>query len=174
MRSIATTLNEQGEQIVLVALLTGILVVVGLQIVLRTLFSTFIPGAEEFVKFAFVILSWVGAAYAVRKRVHLRMTLVQERLPPVGQISVLVLSNVLFIVLMVVVGYYGIQIVQVQREFGRAILGLPDVKIYWFYMTQPFVVGLVIFRVAQNLREDIELYRSEKAFARGEALFNTE
>ena len=59
------------------AVMTG---VVFLQVIMRYVFSNSLSWSEEFARFTFIWISWVGASYAVREGSHFRVKMFADKL----------------------------------------------------------------------------------------------
>lgn len=52
-----------------------------MQVIMRYLFNNPLIWSEEVARFLFIWQVWIGIAYATRRRSHLRITMVRDRLP---------------------------------------------------------------------------------------------
>jgi TRAP-type C4-dicarboxylate transport system permease small subunit len=81
----------------IVLCLAGMVVLVFGNVVLRYGFNSGITFSEEFSRWLFVWLTFVGAALAMRDHAHLGMDSVVSRLPPAGKKACFVASNLLML-----------------------------------------------------------------------------
>jgi TRAP-type C4-dicarboxylate transport system permease small subunit len=81
----------------IVACLAGMVILVFGNVVLRYGFNSGITFSEEFSRWLFVWLTFVGAALAMRNHAHLGMDSVVSRLPPAGKKACFVVSNLLML-----------------------------------------------------------------------------
>jgi TRAP-type C4-dicarboxylate transport system permease small subunit len=116
-------------------------------------------------------VSWLGASYAVKKRLHLRIEIIQSRLPKTVRYLIITISNLLFAGLIGVITYYLIDVIQVQYETGSTMFGVPAIKKWYLYSVVPPILVLLIIRLLQNVVEDTKNFRTGEQFAESEALF---
>jgi TRAP-type transport system small permease protein len=81
----------------IVACLAGMVILVFGNVVLRYGFNSGITFSEEFSRWLFVWLTFVGAALAMRDHAHLGMDSVVSRLSPAGKKACFVVSNLLML-----------------------------------------------------------------------------
>ena len=86
------------------------------------------------------------------------------RLPYKGQFFCMMVDHLLWIGFAVLVIYYSYDIVYLSYDNFFIVQGTDDVMQWWFYMATPVGFGLVIYRVLQNMFEDIG------RFNRGESM----
>lgn len=154
--------------------MTATIVLIASEVFRRFVLNESTAWGVQVATYLYIIMSWIGASYAVRRRLHLKMDLIQSKFPPRVRISVLVVSNVLFVAMMMIIGYYAFQLVQIQYETGRTMFGVSSVKLWWVYLSVPVASLITTVRVVQNLIEDIRLYRDEGSFVSSKSLFTTE
>ena len=73
-------LEKYFEPVVIVALVSGMTMLIGVQIVLR-LFGASMPEAEEIARYLFVWAMYLSISYAIRDNRHIRISAVIDRLP---------------------------------------------------------------------------------------------
>ena len=80
------------------------------------------------------------------------------RLPYTGQFVCLVTDHLVWLVFSIIVIYFSLQQVQISIDNFAIVQGTDDVMQWWFYLATPIGFGLVMYRVFQNLVEDIRRY----------------
>lgn len=163
--------NDKLEQGLLLVLFTATIVLIASEVFRRFVLNESTVWGVQVATYFYIFMSWIGASYAVRRRLHLKMDLVQSRFPPRLRIAVLVVSNVLFVVLMVLIAYYSLQLVELQHSTGRTMFGVSAVKLWWFYASVPVAAAVTIVRIVQNIVEDVRVYRRDGSFVESESLF---
>jgi len=86
-----------GMRLFIVLCLAGMVILVFGNVVLRYGFNSGITFSEEFSRWLFVWLTFVGAALALRDHAHLGMDSVVSRLGPAGKKACFVISNLLML-----------------------------------------------------------------------------
>jgi TRAP-type transport system small permease protein len=109
-------------------------------IVGRYFFNSPIQWAEEFARYAFIWLVFVAAVVATVRKKHILIDIVVLYLPGKGQTACRALVDLVTLVLMAVMVYYGWVMVKAATQ-PTATLGIPQ---YWVYLAVP-VSGLLIF-----------------------------
>jgi TRAP-type C4-dicarboxylate transport system permease small subunit len=164
-------INEKLEQWLLLFLFTVMMVLIASEVFRRFVLNESTVWGVQVATYLYIFMSWIGASYAVRRRLHLKMDMFQSKFPSRVRIGVLIVSNVLFVVLMGVVTYYCLQLVQLQYETGRTMFGVSSVKLWWFYGSVPVATLITTVRVIQNMMEDVRVYREDGSFVGSEPLF---
>lgn len=107
---------------------------------------------EEFSVFLLVVVTFAGAAVAVRRNRHIRITLVERALPP-GPRRALILFQGLagLIVLGLIVGY-GAQLVWQEYHWQSLSPGL-GVPQWWYLAWLPLLALAMLVRLVQQTRD---------------------
>ena len=96
--NILKLLDEKLEEVFLVIILIAAVVIVAMQVVTRYVFKIPLPWSEEIARYLFLWLTWVGASYATKERKHVSIDLVYEKLPEKGQMICKVITNIIWLV----------------------------------------------------------------------------
>lgn len=110
--------------------------------------------------YLFLWIVWIGCAYNVKIRAHLRFDELRTRMSRPMQFACLMLDSVLWIIFSVIVIIYSVEQVRIARDNFAIVQGTDNVLQWWFYIATPFAFALLIFRVLQNIYEDVKTYRS--------------
>jgi len=132
------------------AVLTGLLVViVTANVFARYVLQIGMTWAEEVTILFFVWVVFLGAYVAYRRRAHLAITFVVDRLPAGARKAAIVLATTLIGLFLVIVVWSGFDLVERTFAFGRltAMLGISAA---WGYLAVP-VSGCLI--LAETLRQ---------------------
>ncbi len=95
------------EEILCVAFLVLMTCIIGIQIALRTM-ALPLSWTEEIARYLFVASVYIGCAVGVKKRKHLKVDAVLLIFHARGQYVLKVISNVLFFIFALILGYYSI------------------------------------------------------------------
>lgn len=134
--------------------------IIFVEVIRRFLFNEQAAWSSTIPIYLFLWIVWVGCAYNVRIRAHLRFDELRTRLPRGGQFACLLLDAVLWIIFSVIVIVYSLEQVLLSYDNFAIVPGTDNVMQWWFYIATPFAFALLIFRVLQNVVEDVRVYRS--------------
>jgi C4-dicarboxylate transporter DctQ subunit len=126
---------------------------------------------EETARYTFVYLTWLGAAYAIKIRAHIRIDLLSNALPPRGQALLNILASVCAIVFACFALYWSLEPVAVSFRFGSVSDGLRITKA-WFLLAVPLGFALVLWRALQSLHIDLSDLRHGSVTTGSEKLFD--
>ena len=126
--------------------------------------------AEETARYAFIYLGYVGTAYAVRERAHIRFDILLQRLPARLHGYVYIFAEVCTLLFAVIALYWSMQSV---LQFIRFEGASPVLRINkaWFVAAVPIGFALVIVRVLQVIWRDVGDLRAGRAVFSGKAMF---
>ncbi len=155
--------NNTEKSVILVCYLamTGIIFV---EVIRRFAFGQQAPWSSTIPIYLFLWVTWIGCAYTAKQRSHLRFEEFRARLPYFGQFCAMVLDHVLWIGFSLMIIYFSVEQVQLSYDNFAIVQGTDDVMQWWFYLATPIAFAMVIFRVSQNLLEDIQRYRNREPF----------
>jgi C4-dicarboxylate transporter, DctQ subunit len=129
-------------------LLSFFVVLLFIQVVMRTVFQNSLTWSEEASRFAFVWFAFLGACYAARLGAHNRVTFQFKFFPKiVGQVSQLVADGV-WLLFNAVMTVKSIEVIQgmIAFPFHSPALDLP---MHYIYMLFPITFILMSIRIIQ-------------------------
>ncbi|MEO7852257.1 MAG: TRAP transporter small permease subunit, partial [Rubrivivax sp.] len=85
MNKVLSALNRDGERWAMLVFYSFCCIVIVQEVVRRYVLNYSSAWGEEAARFAFIYLGWIGAAYAVRERAHIRFDILLQRLAPRGK-----------------------------------------------------------------------------------------
>lgn len=141
--------------------MTGIIFV---EVIRRFAFGQQAAWSSTIPIYLFLWVTWIGCAYTAKKRSHLRFEELRARLPYFGQFCVVTLDHLLWIGFSIIVIYFSAEQVQLSYDNFAIVQGTDDVMQWWFYMATPLAFVLIIFRVMQNLVEDVRRFKKREPF----------
>ena len=136
--------------------------IVFVEVIRRFVFSQQAAWSTTIPIYLFLWITWVGASYNVRIRTHLKFDELRIRLPYVIQFCLQVFDAVLWFIFGIIVVIYSTEQVILARENFMIVQGTDNVLQWWFYVATPAAWVLLLFRVLQNLWEDVKLFRAGK------------
>lgn len=130
----------------------------------RFVFKTQIPWSSSIPIYLFLWVTWIGCSQNVRKRTHLNFNDIRLRMSYKLQYACMWLDALLWITFGAIVLYFSIEQTRLVEMNFAIVQGTDNVMQWWFYLATPFAWALLIFRVLQNLWDDIGRYRRGDAF----------
>jgi TRAP-type C4-dicarboxylate transport system permease small subunit len=169
-RGLVAALDENAERWAMMVFYTFCCVVIVQEVVRRFVLNYSSAWGEEAARYAFIYLGWVGAAYAVRERAHIRFDIVLQRVGPRGRAFLYMFAEVATILFACIALYWSTHTIRQLLEFGGTTPVLRINKA-WFEAAVPIGFGLVIFRSVQNLVRDARDLAAGRPVFAGKAMF---
>ena len=126
--------------------------------------------SQETAQYAFIYLGWIGAAYAVKERAHIRFDILQNKLPEKLHGYIFIAGEIATIIFAIIALRYSMHTIGVLWQFGGATPVLRVSKI-WAEAAVPIGFALIILRSVQSMLRDIADMRAGRAVYKGKALF---
>lgn len=153
-------LDRNLERTVILVAYTVCAGIVAVEVFRRYVLSVQAPWSTTIPAYMFLWLTWIGCAYGIKIRAHLNFGEVRARLPRKVQFALLQLDYLFFILLACVIVYYGIDLLKLQIDNGSVVPGTDTIPQWWFYSATPVGWTLLVFRVIQNMLEDVNAMRT--------------
>ncbi|MDO5103445.1 MAG: TRAP transporter small permease [Lautropia sp.] len=170
MRVLAT-LNAHGERWMMLWLYAYIVLVTAVEVIRRFVLDLSSVWGEESARYAFIYLTWIGAAVAIRNRSHIRIDVLLNALPVRGKAFLNAIAHLCAIIFAGFALYWSIEPVLVSFRFGSVTDGLRITK-GWFLIAVPLGFTLVLARSLEALIHDINDLRHGREARSGEKLFD--
>lgn len=144
---------DKLEERILIGGLWALLTMVFAQVILRYFFNLTLNWIEEVARFLFLWLVWLGAGYVTRLRRHLRVEAFISILSPAARSKVEFMSLMIWIAFAAFLMWTGGQLtwMLLRRNQLSPVLQIP---MGWAYAAVPVGVGLMLFRLLQQLWSD--------------------
>ena len=126
--------------------------------------------SQETAQYAFIYLGWIGAAYAVKERAHIRFDVVQSKLPERLHGYIYMAGEIATIIFAVIALRYSLHTIGTLWQFGASTPVLRVSKI-WAEAAVPIGFSLVVLRSLQALKRDMSDLRAGRPVYKGKALF---
>ena len=170
MRRIIDALDRNAERYLMLTAYVFCCAVIIQDVARRFLLNYSSAWSQETAQYAFIYLGWIGAAYAVKERAHIRFDILQNRLPARLHGYVFIAGEIATIVFAVIALRYSVHTISVLWEFGAATPVLRVSKI-WAEAAVPIGFMLIVLRSMQALHRDISDLRAGREAFKGKALF---
>lgn len=164
-------LNAHGERWMMLWLYAYVVLVTFVEVVRRFVFNMSSVWGEETARYAFIYLTWIGAAVAVRNRAHIRIDILLNLLPTRGKASLNIIASLCTIIFAVFALFWSIEPVLVSFRFGSVTDGLRVIK-GWFLIAVPLGFCLVLLRAIETLIQDVTDLVQGRDSPVGEKLFD--
>lgn len=164
------SLDDNAERWAMLVFYSFCTIVIVQEVVRRFVLNYSSAWGEEAARYAFIYLGWIGAAYAVRERAHIRFDVVLQRLGPRAKAGMLIFAEIATIVFACVALYWSMHTIQTLLKFGAETPVL-RVNKSWFEAAVPIGFSLVIYRSLQGIWRDLKDLRAGRMPFAGKAMF---
>ena len=138
---------DKFEEIVLMVGLILMGLAVALQIFMRYLFNMPLVWSEEFARYIFVWISFIGASYGVRQGAHISMEFFFNKLGLRMRKRVAVSTNILSIAAFAYLIPTAISFTRAQHPIASSAM---DIPMSWLFAAVPIGCALICFRLVIN------------------------
>lgn len=163
-------LDKNAEKFLALWLYLFIVVVIFSEVVRRFVLEFSSLWGEETARYSFIYMVWIGAAMAVKDRLHIRITLLIELLNYRLQNFFSMLASLLGMILAVIAMRYSMEPFLLSIKYQSVTDGLRIVQA-WYLFAVPFGFTLIMVRFTQTLIEDVRLMIANAPPASREKLF---
>lgn len=123
-----------------------------INVVLRYLFNASLTWAGELTVYLFMWSALFGAAYGFKKGIHISVTILLTKLPPVLAKSLLIFSHLITMCYLILICYYGYYLVLLYQEFGEMSVDL-NIPMWIPYLVLPLAFAGASFRAGEKVYE---------------------
>lgn len=148
---------EKWLMIIIYLVMTTIIFV---EVIRRFTTGDQVPWSSTLPPYLFLVMTWLGCAYGVKRRMHLSFGEARSVMPRNMQFFCLSLDAVLWTLFALVVVVTGLrQTINAMANF-QILLGTDNVMQWWFYAFVPGSWVLLVARAFENWSQDLANYRS--------------
>lgn len=134
---------NHAEEFVIVGMFAAMVVIIFIQVIMRYVFDNSLVWSEEFGKFMFIWITWLGISLGERYGEHIKITMLVDRLPfKIAQLCN-ILSEIIVIGICLVTFYYGVSLVG--SQWGTHYTGI-KISVGWGYLAVVVGCGLMMIR----------------------------
>ncbi|RMF08382.1 MAG: TRAP transporter small permease [Alphaproteobacteria bacterium] len=152
-------LDENIEKIIILVNYVAMAAIIFVEVIRRFLFNEQAAWSSTIPIYLFLWICWIGCAYNVKIRAHLKFDELRTRMPYKAQFACLMLDAVLWIIFAVIVIVFTTEQVQLAYDNFAIVQGTDNVMQWWFYLATPLAFSLLIYRVVQNVLTDVAAFR---------------
>ena len=163
-------LDQNAERWAMLVFYSFCCIVIVQEVVRRFVLNYSSAWGEEAARYAFIYLGWIGAAYAVRERAHIRFDFLLQALKPrpkAALVSVTVLATIAFAC---IARYWSLHTIGTLLKF-EATTPVLRVNKAWFEAAVPIGFALVVLRSLQGIWRDWGDLRAGREPFAGKAMF---
>jgi len=164
-------LDQNAERWLLLVFYVMLVLTMAIEVLRREVFSYSSIWGEEVVRYSFIYLAWVGAAVAVKERVHIRIDVIMHYLGPRPKALLYIFGDLVMFVVAIIAFYWSFEAVHVSAKFGSVTDGLRVSRV-WALMAVPLGFSLLMLRLVQSFIRDVRYIRDGKPVFEGSTLFD--
>jgi len=144
-----TAIDRHFEEVVCGLLLCALMILLGLQVVLRYGFGMSISWQEEVTRLCFVWFAYLGASLGVQREGHIRVTSFVMLLPE-GRLrhAVIILSDLLWLTFNILVVVVAWEFFALSWRFSQASAAI-GIDVFWIQLIVPIGFVLMSLRLVQ-------------------------
>ena len=170
-KSILSNLDQNGERYLTLPLYTLVVIAIFMEVFRRFFLSYSSIWSEEIARYAFIYITWIGAAAAIRERAHIRIDVFLPLLPDKGKAVVFIFGDIITLILSCIALYWSIEPVLTSIHFGSVTHGL-RISQAWILMAVPLGFSMIILRLIQSMKRDISDLKAGRPIFVGKKLFD--
>lgn len=171
MKGFLRALDEDAERWTMLVFYAFCCVVIVQEVVRRFVLNYSSAWGEEAARYAFIYLGWIGAAYAVRERAHIRFDILIGRVGPRTKSALYIFAELATIVFALIALYWSTHTIRQLLQFGATTPVLRVNKL-WFEAAVPIGFALIVLRSLQNIARDWRDLQAGRAPFAGKAMFD--
>ena len=152
---ILRAINDHLEEVILVILMSAATLIVAAQVFTRFVTKTPLPWSEELARYMFLWLVWLGSAYATKERRHIRIDVLVNRLPQIGQKACTIITTIIWIIFVIFMVYISFILTSSVAAGGQTGTG-SGLPMWIPYSSIPVGMALMLFRLLQNCYYDLK------------------
>ena len=171
MKPILRALDEDAERWAMLVFYCFCCLVIVQEVVRRFVLNYSSAWGEEAARYAFIYLGWIGAAYAVRERAHIRFDIIVGRVGPRTKTALYIFAEVATIVFALIALYWSTHTIRQLLQFGATTPVLRINKL-WFEAAVPIGFSLIVLRSVQNILRDWRDLKAGRPTYVGKAMFD--
>jgi C4-dicarboxylate transporter DctQ subunit len=157
-------LDRNAERTLILFAYSAMALIIVYAVFERFVLRTQIPWSSSIPIYLFLWVTWIGCSQNVRKRTHLNFNDLRTRMSYNAQFACMWLDATLWIGFGAIVLYFTIEQTRLVEMNFAVVQGTDNVMQWWFYLATPLAWTLLIFRVLQNLLDDIRRYMRKAPF----------
>jgi TRAP-type C4-dicarboxylate transport system permease small subunit len=168
--SLLHALNENAERYAMLVFYVFICAVIVQEVVRRFVLNFSSAWAQETAQYAFIYLGYVGAAFAVKERAHIRFDILLQRMPARLHGWVYLFAELCTLAFACIALYWSLHTIAQLQQFGGTTPVL-RVNKTWAEAALPIGFGLMVIRCLQMMWRDWCDIRAGRPVYVGKSMF---
>jgi C4-dicarboxylate transporter, DctQ subunit len=169
-RSLWKTLDDNAERYAMLVAYLFVCIVIVQEVFRRFALNFSSAWAQETAQYLFIYLGYIGAAYAVKERAHIRFDVLLHRASPRVKALLYIFAELMTILFAIIAAYWSLHTVSQLLHFGGTTPVL-RVNKAWFELAVPIGFALVVFRSLQAMWRDLADLKAGRPVFAGKAMF---
>jgi TRAP-type C4-dicarboxylate transport system permease small subunit len=128
-------------------LLLAMVVLVSMQVMLRYIFGTGVFWAEEFVRYAYIWLIFLGSVIAIKQNAHIGFDLLMVKIPIKPRRVIYCFGDVLIMFFLLIQTVYGIDIILKTKGMLSATIRIPMPWVYYVFPLSGILMLIELLKV---------------------------
>jgi len=170
-RAILSKIDKNGERYLTLPLYTMVVITIFFEVFRRFALSYSSIWSEEIARYAFIYITWIGAAAAIKERAHIRIDVILPLLPNKWKTIVFIFGDVITLILACIALYWSMEPVLNSIHFGSVTHGL-RISQAWFLSAVPLGFLMIVWRLLQSMKRDISDLMAGRPVFEGNKLFD--
>jgi len=143
-------LDENIEEFLMTIFLVAMVLIMGVQVVMRYIFNDSLVWSEELTRYFFIWSGFLSVSYCIKRRISIKIDQVYNLLPHRVQQVIQFMIKIIMLAVFVYFLRYSIEVVKATMANGQKspAMGLP---IYIVQMSTVVGFGLATIRILQNI-----------------------
>lgn len=100
-------IDEHLEEVLLLVLLCAITLVMGVQVIARTIFNSSFTWSEEVARYLFIYMGFISVSYCIKKWISIKINQVIDLLPKKAYVIVQLILNLILFAFFIYMSYYA-------------------------------------------------------------------
>jgi len=164
-------MDRNGERYLTLPLYTLVVITIFMEVFRRFFLSYSSIWSEEIARYAFIYITWIGAAAAVKERAHIRIDVIQPLLSNKWKIIVHIFGDIITLILACIALFWSMEPVLNSIHFGSVTHGL-RISQAWFLIAVPLGFTMIIWRLLQSMKLDFSDLKNGRPMFEGNKLFD--
>jgi TRAP-type C4-dicarboxylate transport system permease small subunit len=164
-------MDRNGERYLTLPLYTMVVITIFMEVFRRFVLSYSSIWSEEIARYAFIYITWIGAAAAVKERAHIRIDVILPLLSNRWKTVVFIFGDIITLILSFIALYWSMEPVLNSIHFGSVTHGL-RISQAWFLAAVPLGFTMIVWRLLQSMKRDIGDLIAGRPVFEGNKLFD--
>jgi len=164
-------INRNGERYLTLPLYTLVVITIFMEVFRRFFLSYSSIWSEEVARYAFIYITWIGAAAAIKERAHIRIDVILPLLSNKWKTIVFIFGDIITLILACIALYWSMEPVLNSIHFGSVTHGL-RISHAWFLAAVPLGFTMIIWRLLQSMKRDLSDLKAGRPVFEGNKLFD--